>query len=245
LKYFTNKAVLTLPGYDVYFTKTADTIINHIAAAKSELKDILGSFHIPENMVIAGGGGLSKIKQSLAQGFVGKKWKKDKSLVKTTVSVPKLAYNKDFSGKIIRLDILWNNKDASFDTHLDYYEELYQREEASLCVMVTRGESLDLELPFVYERFLHNLNPFSLDNLCNQINISKLKTKDFEKIFNSSFLIKEEKIKKIAKDICSSKFGSATTHMDKLLPRIEQGSNKHCPFILIGIGKERLTKGRP
>jgi hypothetical protein len=211
-------------------------------ALASELHDVLTAFYIPEGMIIQGGGGLSKIKQALSKAFVDKQWKTNKPLVRTAVSEPKLAHSKRFEDQTIGLDILWNNKDPSFDTHLDYYEEQYQKGELSLCVMITRGESLQDELLYVYERFLDSLNPFNVDHLCQHINISKKKTAEFEKIFNSPILIKEEKVKKIAKDLWTSKFGTATSHMDKLLPRIEQRGANRCPLVIIGIGSDRLKK---
>ncbi len=45
----------------------------------------------------------------------------------------------------------------------------------------------------------------------------------------------------IARKIYTSKFGSTTTHMDKLHLRINRGVGNPCPLIMIGIGKDRLT----
>ena len=44
----------------------------------------------------------------------------------------------------------------------------------------------------------------------------------------------------IAKEIYHSKYGTATTHMNKLILRILRGVGNPCPCILIGIGKDRL-----
>jgi hypothetical protein len=46
--------------------------------------------------------------------------------------------------------------------------------------------------------------------------------------------------KTISKKIYSSKYGATTTHMEKLLLRVNRGVGNPCP--LIWIGKERLYK---
>jgi len=51
-------------------------------------------------------------------------------------------------------------------------------------------------------------------------------------------LPKEKAIARIAHFMRSSKFGTATTHMSKLLLRIDRGGGDPCPFILVGIGRE-------
>lgn len=64
---------------------------------------------------------------------------------------------------------------------------------------------------------------------------AKEKLKEFFK------LGKEEAVKKISGVIYASKYGKATTHMDKLLLRLDRGVGNPCPFILIGIGKQKLV----
>jgi len=240
LTYYSSDQALSVPGYEVYFTNLPANIKTNIGLILSEVENGLKEFYIPELMTIEGGGGLSKIKQSLSKAFLNNKWKKDAPLVRRSALQPKLAHSKVIADQNIGLDILWNNKDTSFDSHLAYYRERFRTRNVDLCVMITRGRSLQAELLRVYERFLRTMQPFDLNTLCAHITLSKSATKDCEKILNSTIIIKEQKIKDISKVLWSSKFGATTSHIDKLLPRIEQLSNEDCPFIVIGIGKERL-----
>jgi hypothetical protein len=41
-----------------------------------------------------------------------------------------------------------------------------------------------------------------------------------------------------------SSYGASTTHMSKLLPRIEGGSGGGCPLIVFGIAKNLYEEGR-
>ncbi len=38
-----------------------------------------------------------------------------------------------------------------------------------------------------------------------------------------------------------TKFGSSTTHWNKLMPRVDLGGGGECPLLLVGIEPERLT----
>jgi hypothetical protein len=57
----------------------------------------------------------------------------------------------------------------------------------------------------------------------------------------ATVLDREVVAKIISKKIYSSKYGATTTHMEKLLLRINRGVGNPCPLILIGIGKKKLN----
>ncbi|MDD9745547.1 hypothetical protein PVW49_16420, partial [Marinovum sp. PR37] len=48
-----------------------------------------------------------------------------------------------------------------------------------------------------------------------------------------------------AKAFVADKFGTASTHWDKLQDRVRRGVGNPCPLILIGIGVERVTFDEP
>lgn len=246
MAYYENAHVLSIPGYEVYFTRFADSIINdHFNDGKEELKKILNNFYIPEQDIIKGGGGKSVITQSLAKLLNDSNWSKkivESSLHVGTKILPSKSHEvdhyKSFARGSIGLEIEWNNKDPFFDRDLENFRKVHQIGELSLGIIVTRGASLQIELHYVIERFLSSLIPFDMKTLLTRISLSDNAKSMIEKLIDKP---KGKAIKDIASLIYYSKFGSATTHMSKLLLRLDRGVGDPCPFILIGIGKERLV----
>jgi hypothetical protein len=247
MAYYKNEDILTIPGYEVYFTRFADSIIDgHFRDAKEELREILTGFYIPEKDVIKGGGGRSVITQALAERLNSLDWAKkiiESSLHVGEKILPSKSHEVDhyktFARGSIGLEIEWNNKDPFYDRDLENFRKVHQIGELSLGVIVTRGISLQAELLHVIERFLATLDPFDLTTLLSQVDLSD-KAKTRIKILVEH--PRERAIKEIASLIYFSKFGAATTHMSKLLIRVDRGVGDPCPFILIGIGKERLIR---
>ncbi len=243
--YYTSDKVLNVNGYEVYFTRFADSIIkDHFIEAANELSNILNNFWIDEHLIIQGGGGKSKITQQLAHLLDFKAWSKRKiksehhvgGIVLTSES-HEVDHYKSFDRGNIGLEIEWNNKDPFYDRDLENFRKLHQIGALSVGIIITRGVSLQAELYNVFERFIRELEPFDLENLLSKMNLSDNAKKDYRPFF---LLPKEEAIRKIAIEIYNSKFGAATTHMNKLLLRLNRGVGNPCPFILFGIGKERL-----
>ncbi len=245
--YYPNEKVLKIQGYEIHFTRFSDSILgDHFKDAIKDLKDVLLSFYIEEKQIIAGGGGLSSITQDLGKKLKKKGWIKEKihseHHIRGKVQVSEsheVDHYKSFQQGNVGLEIEWNNKDPFFDRDLENFRKLHQIGELSLGIIITRGKSLQEELYFVIKRFLESIYPFDLKKLLKSIGLSDGAKKVITKLIP---LEKEESIKKIATVIYSSKYGTATTHMDKLLLRIDRGVGNPCPCILIGIGKERLKK---
>lgn len=243
--YYQSDKVLNIPGYEVYFTRFADSIINdHFKQAVDELSGILNEFRIQEDQIVQGGGGLSKITQQLAHLLNLEDWVK--SVIESehrvagrvlTSESHEVDHYKTFERGNIGLEIEWNNKDPFYDRDLENFRKLHQIGELSIGIIITRGASLQTELYRVFERFIRSLEPFDLDNLLSKMNFSDNAKKVFRPFFSHS---KEDAIRKITGVIYNSKFGAATTHMNKLLLRLNRGVGNPCPFILIGIGSERL-----
>jgi len=110
--------------------------------------------------------------------------------------------------------------------------------ELSIGVIITRGVSLQAELIHVYERFLDSLGSLDMDTLLGKISFSDIAKERIKNAIEQH--TRNKAIRDIASLICGSKFGAATTHMSKLIKRLDQGVGDPCPLILIGIGKERL-----
>jgi hypothetical protein len=243
--YYPNTDIINVPGYEVYFTRFADSIINdHFKDAKAELEDILNSFYINEKQVVDGGGGRSSITQTLAALIDNYGWLKAniesehhvRGKVLTSES-HEVDHYKSFDQGNIGLEIEWNNKDPFYDRDLENFRKLHQIGELSLGIIITRGASLQRELLQVYIRYLEGIYPFDMPTL-----IARIKPSDNAKKVIARYidLEKDESIRRIAGTIYYSKYGAATTHMDKLLLRLNRGVGNPCPFILIGIGSERL-----
>jgi len=247
MAYYVNNDAFAIPGYEIYFTRFADSIIkDHFSDARDELSRILSNFHIPQEDIIKGGGGLSSITQSLAKLLNDEKW--TKKVIESSLHVGgkvlpskshEVDHYKDFPRGSIGLEIEWNNKDPFYDRDLENFRKVHQMGELSLGVIITRGVSLQAELLRVYERFLQSIDPLTMDVLLSQISFSdnaKEKVKQAIEV-----LPRNKAIIYIAGLIFSSKFGAATTHMSKLFRRLDQGVGDPCPLILIGIGRERLV----
>jgi hypothetical protein len=247
--YYTNDEIINAPGYEIYYTRFSDSIINdHFTDAKAELENILNAFYFYENQIIKGGGGLSSITQSLGKLLVDHEWKKAKIESEHRVGEKILTseshevdHYKSFDQGNIGLEIEWNNKDPFYDRDLENFRKLHQIGELSIGIIITRGASLQTELYHVYHRFLEELYPFDLGKLSTYISFSDT-AKGYVKALIDQSLSKEELIRKVSTILYSSKFGQATTHMNKLLLRLNRGVGNPCPFILIGIGKDRLKK---
>lgn len=250
--HYSNPAVLDIPGYEIYFTRFADSILNgHFQDARKDLEEILGQFYIPEADIVRGGGGKSVITQALAKLFENKSW--DKKIIETSLVIGKkgqmgekilpsksheVDHYKEFTQGTIGLEIEWNNKDPFYDRDLENFRKIHQIGELSLGIIVTRGASLQAELLNVFERALKRLEPFDRFNVIQLVRSSDNAKEVLDKLLK---LPKDQAIKAIAKEIYNSKFGAATTHMSKLLTRLDRGVGDPCPFILIGIGEERLA----
>jgi hypothetical protein len=247
MPYYKNDHVLAISGYEVYFTRFADSILEgHFKDAKKELEDALNNFYIPEKNIIEGGGGLSSITQSLAELLDNERWKK--KTIKTELHIDgkifspqayDLNHYKSFPKGNIGLKIQWNSKDPVFDSNLEDLRKLYQVNALSIGIVITRGESLQSELFFVYQRFLTTLVPLDIETLQKHFRFSANARAEVIKIIDKEGNGREA-IPSIAHSITSSKFGTATTHMSKLKERLDKSLGDPCPLILIGIGKERL-----
>ena len=246
MSHYTNERAFSLPGYEIYFTRFADSIIkDHFTDARNELSRILNAFYIKEGDVVKGGGGLSSITQALGKLLNDEGW--TKKIIESSLHVGQkvlpsksheVDHYKTFERGSIGVEIEWNNKDPFYDRDLENFRKIHQIGELSLGVIITRGTSLQNELINVFERSLSSLDVLDMPNILSLMSLSdNAKEKIKDTLIN---VPKDKAAKTISNLMRSSKFGTATTHMAKLLLRIDRGVGDPCPFILIGIGKERL-----
>ena len=234
-------------GYEVYFTRYSNSILSdRFPEAKKELTSILDNFMIKKSLIIEGGGGKSKITQNLEETLYEYNWKKkivlDEHLVdgkKVVSESHEIDHYKVFDNGSIGLEIEWNNKDPFYDRDLENFRKLHYINSIGLAIIVTRGSSLQGSFPQLYSEFLKSIFPFTIDHLKKHFRISDNLASAIvkEKILDKK---EDEQIHLISKVVTSSKFGQATTHMEKLLLRLDRGLGNPCPFILIGIGVERI-----
>ncbi len=244
--FYTNSQVLNISGYEIYFTRFADSIIkDHFQDALSDLSIVLNNFNPSESQLLSAGGGLSSITQDLRDKLYEYNWKKINILSEHKVrdrilksESHEIDHYKEFEKGNIGLEIEWNNKDPFFDRDLENFRKLHQVGELALSIIITRGQSLQNELIEVYKRYLSNSYPYTIDQLSENFSLSQ---KARARISGMIELSKEDSILSIARDLCSSKYGTSTTHMDKLLTRMDRGVGDPCPLLLVGIGKERLV----
>jgi len=242
---YTDEHTLVLPGYEVYFTRFADSIIkDHFKEAMEEISTVLNGFYIPEGDIIKGGGGRSATTKALEALLKDKRWTKRN--IESTLKVGnkthasnshEIDHYRSFPKGSIGLEIEWNSKDTSYDRDLENFKKWHQIGEMSLGIIITRGTSLHSECLHVYERFLDTLQPFDFPTVSSRLKLSDAAKEEIEPLFDQP---KVQAVKAIAKAAYTSKFATSTTHMGKLLEKIGRGGGDPCPFILIGIGKERL-----
>lgn len=231
-----------IPGYTFVFRRHALAILQQdYPQVCSDLNGVLDSFYIEKDEVLAGGGGESTITQRLRRDLAKLGWKKRKIRIEETIDGITQAsdthemdhfrtFSEDLAG--VALEIEWNNKDPFYDRDLENFRRLHEIGVISVGVIITRGKSLQQKLLDVFrEDFLQ-----TSDRVKEELKKKNIWKKFEGKKFNSP----REKAFAIAKAAHASKYGRATTHMDKLMDRINRRVGSPCPLMLIGIEEERL-----
>jgi hypothetical protein len=151
--------------------------------------DVLRDFRVKWRHVIVGGGGKSKVAQSLEDGFIRCGWVEKKFYTKIQVDetiIESPTHKVDCFKNYVALEIEWSNKDPFFDRDLNNFRLLFDLRAISVGVVITKSD-------------------------------------EFRDIFEELGIF--------------SKYGTTTTWMSKLLPRIEGGGGGGCPVLVFGIKK--------
>lgn len=249
--YYQNNTVFNVNGYEIYFTRFADSIIqHHFPDSLTDLKSILQEFTIEENLLWASGGGRHPITKNLANKLENKGWTKkvieSTSLVEGKMTSSKsheVDHIKSFSQGVVGLEIEWNNKDPFYDRDLENFKGLHQIGYLSFGVIITRGKTLQESLKQTYRDYIESLDRTDLEKFIKILPDLSDKAKiKIRETANKPGISPDKFLDEVATQLCNSKYGTATTHMDKLLTRIGRGVGNPCPLILIGIGKDRVIK---
>jgi len=237
-------------GFEIEFRSHAAAIMQvDFPDAWGELNTCLLELEIPIEEIIGSGGGEAKGTQRLRRSLSAVGWDKLNFTVEKTINgvaresiSHEVDHVKEFGdGQLIALEIEWNNKDPFFDRDLENYKRLHAEGAISLGILVTRGSSLQKQLPALVERFIKENHIFNFDDLeCfgylptvkqKRAILAAMDRANNPLDFCDSFVRK----------FVSDKFGAATTHWSKLDDRLKRGVGNPCPLVLIGLPAEIVT----
>lgn len=233
-------AKLRADGFDILAAHHAEAILTHdMQEALNDLYAVLNEVAIPIENIIKGGGGEAASTQAMRRALTERGWNKRKVVIRKYVDdretqslSHEIDHFKEFSGSFFALEIEWNNKDPFFDRDLENFKRLHADGAISVGGIITRGQSLQSNLMAAIREYCENLQVTSIADLEHlgydptRRQRAMLKTRlDNGDSFPDAF----------SKAFVSDKFGSATTHWDKLIARIERGVGNPCPLLLIGL----------
>jgi hypothetical protein len=179
-----------LKNFEVHEWKHACAVLH--SDFLNEFQDVIAvfsDFRLRSSWINVGGGGKSKVSQSIDGALARRGWKEKSFSTKIVVDNNTLespTHKVDCFKNKVALEIEWNNKDPFFDRDLNNFRLLFDLRAISVGIIVTRCD----ELQEVFDE------------------IGRGKS-----------------------------YGPSTTHMSKLLPRIEGGGGGGCPLLVLGIRK--------
>ena len=239
-----NLSELVRTGFDVQTENHAKAVLTKDSPMPlGELCAALAAVRIADVELIRGGGGEASFTQRLQRSLTELGWIKRNIVIRKTVDGRERAaisheidHVRRTGNGAIALEIEWNNKDPFLDRDLENFQRLHSEGAISVGVIVTRGKSLqDNLVPIVTMcavnhgvRSIEDLRAFGLRPTDRQRRLVKATGDDFAVEWARRFV--------------QDKFGSATTHWDKLQERIERGVGNPCPLLLIGIPAESIQR---
>ena len=183
---------------------------------------VLAAFRFRKSKIIASGGSKSTIADGLEQAFNARGWEERSFRTKLVIDneeteseTHKIDCYKDKVG----LEIEWNSKDQTFDRDLNNFRSLFELRRISVGVIVTRSDELQ--------------------EIFNKI------TTDCASCAGTGKRGKAvcRKCEGRGQDVIGKKYGASTTHMGKLIPRIESGRGGGCPVLVFGISSRLYVEG--
>ncbi len=230
-------------GFQVLTLHHAEAILEHdIAAAVTELEDVLLEVSIPVEELVHGGGGEGELTQRIRRGLADKHgWKKHIFEIKKTVDgvekesiTHEIDHVKQFPGGTFALEIEWNNKDPFYDRDLENFKRLHADGVISVGAIVTRGTSLHEGMKDLVEAFARKKGLDTIDKVAAYYTPTPRQRELIERAAAS----KGSFAQGWAHAFVSDKFGEATTHWRKLEDRVHRGVGNPCPLLLIGIPRD-------
>ena len=195
--------------------------------------------------MVQGGGGEASSTQRLRRALTEKGWIKRNIVIRKTVDeIERAAISHEIDHVrrtdkgAIALEIEWNNKDPFFDRDLENFQRLHSEGAISVGVIVTRGASLQANVVRIVAACAVNHDVQGFDDLARFGLNPTARQRGMVKATGADFV--DDWARRFVRD----KFGSATTHWNKLQERIERGVGNPCPLLLIGIPEASIYQGR-
>ena len=233
-------------GFDVQTVNHALAVLNEdFPGPLDELCGALLAVRIADVELVPGGGGEASSTQRLRRALTEKGWIKRNIVIRKTVDeIERAAISHEIDHVrrtdkgAIALEIEWNNKDPFFDRDLENFQRLHSEGAISVGVIVTRGASLQAKVVRIVAACAVNHDVQGFDDLARFGLNPTARQRGMVKATGADFV--DDWARRFVRD----KFGSATTHWNKLQERIERGVGNPCPLLLIGIPEASIYQGR-
>ena len=243
-------------GFQVEFHSHAEAILAaDFPDAVRELEEVLLAASIPVEEIIAGGGGETANTQRVRRGLVQAGWRTTVFTIEKVINGVRreaISHKMDHvrhvrqrngTDAVVALEIEWNNKDPFFDRDLENFKRLHAEGAISVGIIVTRGRSLQENMPALVQRFLDQreivgfedllrwgYDPTSRQRRAILKRVERAKNPlSFRDAFRTAFV--------------ADKFGEATTHWRKLADRIARGVGNPCPLVTVGLPDSIVSFG--
>ncbi len=227
-------------GFDVRTRNHARAVLTEdFPAQLAELCHVLGTLRINAEELVRGGGGEAQLTQRLRRSLASRHWVKRNIVIRKIVddeeregTSHEIDHVRKAQSGSIALELEWNNKDPFFDRDLENFQRLHAEGVISVGVIVTRGASLQNNIRSIIRDWaieysisgFSDLVAYGVRPTQRQRDIVERSNKDFVTAWSHQFT--------------SDKFGTATTHWDKLQQRIDRGVGNPCPLLLLGVPDE-------
>ena len=235
-------------GFQIEFHSHATAILTvDFPAVLGELEAALAALSIPIEEIIGSGGGETKGTQRLRRALAELGWHKVNFTIEKRINgVQKESISHEVDhvrtfpdGRVVALEIEWNNKDPFFDRDLENFKRLHAEGAISVGVIITRGETLQNEMMQLVRRFAVDKGMATIADVQaiglrptrrQRIDIERRQrggAVPFADAWSQSFV--------------QDKYGAATTHWRKLEDRVHRGVGNPCPLLLIGLPSSIVT----
>lgn len=233
-------------GFDVETVNHARAVLQEdFPGPLDELCGTLLAVRIADFELIRGGGGEAGSTQRLRRALTDRGWVKRNIVIRKTVDeIERAAISHEIDhvrrtgNGAIALEIEWNNKDPFFDRDLENFQRLHGEGAISVGAIVTRGASLQANVVRIVAACAADHGVQGFDDLARFGLNPTARQRGMVKASGAGFV--DEWARRFVQD----KFGSATTHWNKLRERIERGVGNPCPLLLIGIPEGAVYRGR-
>ena len=234
-------------GFQAEFVSHAEAILTiDFPEAVQELETVLEALTIPAEKLVRSGGGETETTQGLRRELAAYGWVKHNFEVKKLIDgieresiSHEVDHVRTFPKGKVAMEIEWNNKDPFFDRDLENFKRLHADAAISLGIILTRGKSLQDNIPSIIRKFIqeHKVTSHEEANRMFDLERTRRQIASVDQRVQSGSSFAEA----WADVFCSDKFGQATTHWRKLEDRLHRGVGNPCPLLLIGIPDSVVT----